>query len=213
MFQVEEGTGMLQKKKTIGDHKTPVRRELRERKEDRQIDMNFDFSSDFSDVRDLTAADLEKLLRIDRNALDEACIIQPDAFYRVAKRLALAISQRDQASMRLKETEAEVDGDIRHEAAVHDEKVTDKAVEARKRIDKKVLDAQDAYHEISNEVGRLTALKEAFQQRSTMIKAMIELHITGYYSDPSRSSSDARDMVADRAKRRLQNLRDRDRRD
>lgn len=129
--------------------------------------------------------DLEKGLVIDKNALDEAIEQQPDLYYRVSKELALLISRRDYAKQELEETEASVKNDIRESAALDKAKVSVAEVDAMCVLDREVKKAARELLKLNRDVGLLTALKDAFNQRSYALKDLAALHIANYYSDIS----------------------------
>jgi hypothetical protein len=125
--------------------------------------------TDDDEPRQDTVADLEEALAIDEHALDEALIRQPDAFYRVSKMLAVMASRRDAAKQALQEEEAYADERAR--SSIPDgEKVTETSIKSLVRLDKQVLTANDKLLKLSRETALLQALKEAFQQRSYVMK-------------------------------------------
>lgn len=140
--------------------------------------------------------ELEEGLRIDQHALDEACMVQPQAFYNVAKELAMAVSRRDAAKQILNETEARADARIRHDIEVSGEKVTETAVKNRIALDKAVLAAQRDVHVSNEHLGRLTALKEAFSQRGYVLRDLVQLHMSQHYGDTEYQGSRVRDARA-----------------
>jgi hypothetical protein len=136
-----------------------------------------------------TVADLEEALAIDEHALDEALIRQPDAFYRVSKKLAIMASRRDAAKQALQEEEAYADERAR--SSIPDgEKVTETSIKSLVRLDKKVLDANDTLLKLSRETALLQALKEAFQQRSYVMKDLVSLYVANYFGDASGGRSE-----------------------
>lgn len=137
------------------------------------------------DMTDVTLIELESALSIDPNALDEALVVHPEAFYRVAKKLALEISRRDASKKNLAEIEAEVDARIRHDAEVADEKVTEKSIESTKRTHPRVKKAIEELHKLNESVGLLSALKESFIQRGNALRELPQLHLSGYYGEVS----------------------------
>lgn len=153
---------------------------------------------------DLTFEDLENGLQIDRNALDEGIIQQPDFFYRVAKMLAMAISQRDEAKTQVAEAEAEADQRIRSHIR-EDEKVTEGDVKAQIRTDKKVKAAITKHLDLVREVNELDALKEAYKQRSYAFNQLNDLQMMGYFGGEVSSSSGGKvkTVIAERAKRAM----------
>jgi hypothetical protein len=155
---------------------------------------------------DLSFKELEAGLAIDPNALDKGIIQQPDYFYRVARRLELALSQRDAAKKELEEIEAEVDQDIR-QGAPSDTRVTEGDVKAQTRLDKRVRVAIRKQLELGMEVGKLSALKEAYRQRSYAFNQLNELAITGYFGNDVATGGHVKTVLAERAKRSMNNAR------
>lgn len=137
-------------------------------------------------------AELEKGLRIDENALDEAHLQHADAFYRVSKQLAYLVSQRDAAKQAVEDEEAEADQRIRLDAvSVEDPKAKITAVEiaALIRLEPSVKKARNRYLSLNGSVNELSALKEAFQQRSYMLSGLTSLYSANYFG-PRRDGGD-----------------------
>jgi hypothetical protein len=141
---------------------------------------------------------LEEALAIDEHALDEALIRQPDAFYRVSKKLAMELSIRDAAKQALQEEEAYADERARS-SIPEGEKVTETSIKSLVRLDKKVLAATDKLLMHNRRVAMLQALKEAFQQRSYVMKDLVSLYVANYFGDTSggRSETQLRTRRAD----------------
>jgi hypothetical protein len=134
-----------------------------------------------------TIAELNKRLHIDKHALDECLQEQPELFYHCAEQLALTISLRDEAKTNLANVEAKVDDQIRTDAREAREsdpknKITEKEVESQKQLNPKVQAAHNKLSELSLEVGKLYALKEAFIQRLEALKALTKLHSDNAYA-------------------------------
>ncbi len=143
-------------------------------------------------IKDLskTLADLEKGLQIDEHALNECLIEQPQIYWQVAKQHAISVSERDAAKQNLAEVEAEVDLEIRQEAARLDAKgPTEKAIECGKRLDKRVIKAVDELQKLNHEVNLFAALKDAFQSRGYVLKDLTQLFIANYYSESSQDNA------------------------
>jgi hypothetical protein len=154
--------------------------------------------------------ELEEGLQIDEHALDEALQSQPDLFYRVSKQLAILTSRRDAAKQGVTLAEADAQARIRRERSKNDEKVTDKAVEADVRRDKEVERAQQEFLTLNSMVGQYGALKEAFQQRSYVLKDLCGLYVANYYADNTGSNSPQmkmRDIDAREARRKMADVR------
>jgi translation elongation factor EF-Ts len=157
------------------------------------------------DTSAITLALLERDLAIDRNALDEALLTQPDLFYRASKKLAELISQRDAAKQDISEAEAEADKDIRSEIEEAGTKITEKEVESRKRIHPEVSASIKTYLNLNLSVGQFTALVDAFKQRSYVLKSLSDLHISGYFGDAINSNQRAeivKDKMAEKRRAR-----------
>lgn len=178
---------------------------------------------DFDDMQELELA-----LGIDEHALEEALRSQPETFYRVSKALALVISRRDAAKQALSDAEASADLAVRDESREEESraardaaksgkdktgaskiKLTEGEVKARVQLDPAVVDARDVFAQLSEEVGKLSALKEAFQQRSYALKDLCGLYIANYYtaSEHSGASSAMKDRVASDARRSMNDQR------
>jgi hypothetical protein len=125
---------------------------------------------------------LEAKLAINEHALDVALREHPDLFYKVAVELALAISNRDEAKQDLEETEAEVDMELRKDAALISVKTTEKEIESNKKADKRVKSANDRFLAERLNAARWTALKESFEQRSYALSKLVDLYLANYYS-------------------------------
>jgi hypothetical protein len=150
----------------------------------------------------------EKGLFIDKNALDEALEQQPDIFYRVSKTYAQLISLRDQAKQELQEVEADTDLDIRKVAARDEEKITEGEIKARVRIDKEVKKANERYMSLTNQAAQYGALKEAFMQRSYVLKDLTQLYSANYYgANVESAKGDMRDHKAARVRREQTKMR------
>ncbi len=155
-----------------------------------------------------TLSDLEKGLRIDEDALDEALFTHPDLFYQVSKQLTLLVSQRDAAGQEEKEIEARVDAELRHDAQLAGAKMTETQIKSDKICDKDVIKASDKFLELSKQVGQWMALKEAFTQRSYMLKSMCDLYVAGYFgADLDGASSRMKDHEAETNRREMNSLR------
>lgn len=143
-----------------------------------------------------TIKDYEKALLVDEHALNEELQHQPDLFYRVSKLLLNAISERDAAKQDLVELEARVDAEIRKDASVSGERVTEKEVESQKKLNPKVTKAIRDLHALQLQVAKYTALKEAYMQRANVLRDFVTLYSANYFSDASNGSSRARLMQA-----------------
>lgn len=142
---------------------------------------------------------LEQRIRIDRDHLERACVEQPDLLYDVAAGVSFRRSQRDELKKALEEYEATQYVHIRRQAANAEERMTEGEVRARM-----VSDVD--HRRITADLGRVNeallkweALKEAYLQRSYMLKELVSLYLARYYGDPARSAENRiREVASER---------------
>lgn len=161
-------------------------------------------AEDFDDLEDL-----ENELRIDEHALEESLRDQPHHFYRVSKALALEISRRDAAKQALADAEAEADLAFRKDAVENERKFNEGEVRATVQTDGGVVRARDRLNALAESVGKLSALKEAFQQRSYALKDLAGLYIANYYTASEHNTAERgmRDAAASSARRAMNEAR------
>ena len=123
---------------------------------------------------------LEAALKFDKNRLDDALEEQAGIFHEIADELAIQISRRDQAKKYVTDIESQTIVEIRTAAREKDQKITDKEVEAQTQLDAFVIKASKMLAELSLIVGRLSALKESYVQRSYALKDLVALQINQY---------------------------------
>ncbi len=143
-------------------------------------------------MNDKIISDLEKGLLIDEHALEYALMDQPSIFYKVASLLADSISERDAVKQDKEIAEARVDARIRHDAEVSGEKITEKLIEGRKILHKDVAGVSNELLRLNAIVGKLLALKDAFQQRSYVLNKLTDLYIANYYGDANHTTGNRR---------------------
>ena len=129
----------------------------------------------------LTLEEATDLLKIDPNRLDDVCIQQSVIFDEVAERHAYAVSDRDSLKDELAKTTSKIAGELRANAAQTGDKITEKAIESKVHLDKRHIQANEDYLEAKLDADLWGIKKDATLQRSSMIKRMCELLISGYY--------------------------------
>src|SRR3990172_5573548 len=141
-------------------------------------------------------------LQIDEHGLEDALQIQVTSYYAVSKQLSLEVSRRDAAKQYLKSVEARVDSKIRRKAKDDGEKITEPGVEARRISDEEVLAAPPILMDAEARVRDITALKDAYTQRSYVLKDMVSLWISNYYggSEDERANRTVRNSKAETTK-------------
>lgn len=155
-------------------------------------------------------AELEGYLAIDQHDLENVCRAHPELFYRVSKELVLAESRRDQLRQHCKEVDAEVEVQIRTDLERREAKLTDKGVEALRRISGRVKQKNEELLNAELDMSRWSALKEAFSTRGYMIRDLIQLYLANYYgSDMERGNRSLRAAEANHIRRTTAEMQER----
>ena len=121
---------------------------------------------------------LRDSLVIDRDGLGECLIEQPQLYYDVASAHVESVARRDALKLDVEEVQAKVDKRIRDEAATKDTKITEASIQQTLRLDLKVADVARRSLAAREESDRWAALKEAYQQRSFMLRELVALRIS-----------------------------------
>lgn len=150
-----------------------------------------------------TLADLQSQLAIDKSVLDDEVIRQPVLFYSISEMLTDAIATRDGAKEDLAAIDADLDGTWRKKLSKGDSKVTEKMVANCVQTDQEHEKAFDVWLKAKTHADKLLALKEAFQQRSYMLRDLVSLYSANYYEDASikpTKTQEASHYAANRAR-------------
>lgn len=154
--------------------------------------------------RDQSLRKLERMqvnLTIEQDSLEQACIKQPDYLYHVAEQVSLHRSRRDATKKELEEKEASLYIEIRHRASVQEERITEAEVKAQMTLDRAHRTLTNQLAEANELLSRWEVLKEAFSQRSYMLKELVSLYLARYYGDPARSAEyRMRDFATERVR-------------
>lgn len=129
------------------------------------------------DLRD----ELKAYLAIDKDALDECLMQQPEVYSKVAEALAIAESERDATKLELEERSAEVDRQVRAAAERAEEKVTEAAIKGRVSLDVEIKRLNRELLDFASEAKLWRALESAFEQRADMLKKLVDLHLRSTY--------------------------------
>jgi hypothetical protein len=151
---------------------------------------------------------MDSAISIDKHALDDCVMQQPELFHRVAEKLALEISLRDEIKDQLSVVQAEVDETIRLEAAQSSTKMTEGAIKMQITMHPDVVMARSTLAKLNKSVGLLSALKESYSQRSYMLKELVSLYLAQYYGDETATASGAKDRSYVNNRRAMQAERD-----
>lgn len=151
--------------------------------------------------------EFEQALIIDKHDLDTELLSQADLFYRVAQEYAEAVSIKDAQYEFLKETDAKLNLLIRKQ--FEGIKITEAQISAsvlNHDEHKAVFQEWLGDKEKADKIGHL---KEAFIQRSYMLRDLAQLYIAGYFSEKSISAdnSTSKHAVYEKRKERMRKRR------
>lgn len=132
----------------------------------------------------------KKYLAIDRDGLDDCLIKQPELFYHVSEQYTLAVGRRDAAKLELEKVEAEISQSIRENALKREEKVTEAGIAEKITIAPRVYTLRFDLLQLKGEVDKWLAMKEAYQQRSFMLRELVPIHLSQLYSGTSSVRGD-----------------------
>lgn len=132
-------------------------------------------------------------LVIDKDDLDECLIQQPELYYHVAEAHSLATAERDAIKLDLEIWEAEEGQKIRDRAAIDEEKLTEGGLKEQLLLIPRIQQLRRKKLEQEGEISNWLALKEAFQQRSFMLRELVPIVLQRY----SGNMSGPRAAIAD----------------
>lgn len=118
-----------------------------------------------------------EFLAIDKNRLDDCLIQQPEIYFHVATVFAHAVAERDALSLELEELQATLDQEFREKSVRSGEKLTEASIQNRLRTVPELQAIQRRLLNSKKLAGDWQALKEAFQQRSFMLRELVALVI------------------------------------
>jgi hypothetical protein len=120
-------------------------------------------------------------IRIDKNRLDDELIDQPMKFFTICDGLATLISCRDKAKEEIKDIEAQQYFTAKGHAETNGIKTTEGWIRSFVQVSKERQEAFQIYIRYAEQVKVLEGLKEAFMQRSYMIKDLVTMHVQDYH--------------------------------
>jgi len=144
--------------------------------------------------------EFENYLAIDKQALDDEVMQQPALFFQVSEAYAQAIAERDA----LKEELAGIDAGLYHTIKAKNEKSTDTFIKSKVQITADHQKAFTEYLEAKEHADKLGHLKDAFFQRSEMLKALGRLYASNYFEQTALKPTQSTDaMVYQRRRLKL----------
>jgi hypothetical protein len=112
-------------------------------------------------------------LVIDPDDLDSALVEQPDLFYHVAESYVMAVARRDEAKLTMEQATADLDKQFREAALAAEEKLTEAAMSRKLASAPRIQTLERELLALRAEADRWQALKEAYQQRSFMLRELV----------------------------------------
>lgn len=126
--------------------------------------------------------DLRAGLKIDRNSLDDHLLEQPDAFWRISEAVIMATSRRDEIKLDMEQLAYELDKAFRQDAVKNDEKFTEKSILAEIETSPKMMTKRRQFADANLRANKLTAMKEAYRERSSALKELCGLYASNYFT-------------------------------
>lgn len=119
----------------------------------------------------------QQFLAIDKADLDSCLIEQPESYHHISQAFAQAVADRDATKLDLEELQAKLGQDLRTKAIKNDEKLTEGSLQQQLTAMPNVQKLQREFLEKRHKADSWQALKEAFQQRSFMLRELVALYI------------------------------------
>ncbi len=140
---------------------------------------------------------LRSQLQIDKDDLDTCLVEQPDLYYHVAENYVNAVARRDAVKLSIEQVTAELGEQMRKAAAAREEKLTESAITRKIADTPRLQEMEEQYLSLRLEADKWQALKEAFQQRSFMLRELVAIFIRrmGDLSLGQADQSARRDLV------------------
>lgn len=137
--------------------------------------------------------ELHQGLAIDKLALDDEVIRQPTLFYQVSEQLTAAIAERDAAKEELANVDASLAQKWRKHLSKDGKRATDTMVAHCVQTSEQHEEAFTQWLSAKTKAEKLLALKDAFHQRSYMLRDLVTLYSANYFEDASMKPTKAQE--------------------
>lgn len=131
------------------------------------------------------------MLLIDQHALDRELIRQAHTYHEIAIAYAEAVSKRDAAYENIKTVDANLYFHLRQTYEAEGTKITESLLSQKVLTHPEHTRAHGEHNLLKLEADKLMALKDAFGQRSYMLRDMVQLYTTGYFTENSVSGKES----------------------
>lgn len=157
-------------------------------------------------LTDEQIAEFESRLRIDRNALDNAVAEQADIYYQVARSFSQATDVSETSKAELDVIDSGVALSLREDAEKKGVKVTEGKIAEMVKVSDAHIDAMNNYQQARDRARSLNDLRDAYHQRSEMLKRMVDLYVGQYFTVTSVRSAETKQSgtAADAGKKAMQ---------
>lgn len=125
--------------------------------------------------------ELKSYLAIDKHSLDTEIERQPSLFFKVGEAYVKAAAHRDYCKEEIGRIDADLYGKYRKKFEKTGQRVTEGQLANAITSDPDHQAAVDAHIKARTEADMLSGLKEAFNQRSYMLRDLVALHLSSYY--------------------------------
>src|SRR3974377_710408 len=125
--------------------------------------------------------ELQEKLAIDKYALDDEIVSQPNLFFAATDAYTEAQAEHDACKAELETVDAELDGEVREALEKASIKSTEAMVKSEVLKHKRHLDAFDTFILAKVRADKYKALKEAFNQRNYMLRELASLYVSSYW--------------------------------
>jgi hypothetical protein len=132
----------------------------------------------------------KKDLEINKNALDNEWLSQPNLFFKYAKESAKADADAKRAKENLEVVDAELYLSIKRKADSTGDKTTEAGIKSQILNSDEHKKASDDLNNALEESKLLSLAVEAMNQRKYALENLVRLHLAGYYSSPSDIEGD-----------------------
>jgi hypothetical protein len=142
--------------------------------------------------------DFKEGLKIDKHDLDNECVKQPSIHQEIGENQVKAKDLFQKAKSRLKFVEADLATKIRANPSKYSvDKTTKEVVENTVVIQPDYQQADSDLIEITTLLGMLDVLGDVVDDRKSMVRDLVTLHVHNYYSEGDMSS-EKREVIANR---------------
>lgn len=161
------------------------------------------------ETNDNLLEELRGRLKINKHALDEEVIQQPEIWFRAAEIHVTAISIRDDLKTQLKELHARLDADLRKRADRDGDKITENQIVNKITSSPEMKQLQGAYLNSCKITDLWLAMREAFSMKNDQLRNYIKvIGDSNYISDSiGKEVSEATDRKANRIRSETGKLR------